>query len=123
MNVDYSEKGCVNSAKYQNTNQINPMLKKSFWLIALVVLLLSNSLRSQNLIQGKILDRNTKEPLAFVHMLFKGESTYRCITDITGRFKIEAHEKIDFIECSYVGYQKLEFMLKPDDRLNGTENH
>lgn len=66
-------------------------------------LLVSNFVLSQYKLAGKITDKNTGEPLAFVNIIINtGKVT---ATNINGDFSVISNEKITTIECRYVGYK------------------
>lgn len=54
-------------------------------------------------IRGKVLDVDTKEPLSFVTLAFKG-TTVGTITDTKGEFFLETRSATDALTVSYVGY-------------------
>jgi len=65
---------------------------------------------SQNCFSGKIIDSQTKEPLAFVNIL---ANNFRQVhqTDIDGVFKISITSKIDSLVLSYVGYETFVYKI------------
>lgn len=76
-------------------------------LIFLLLLLVSKALTAQDItIGGKVLDAETREPLAFVNIGIKG--TLRgAVTDIDGRWKLEKLQAGDSLIFTYIGYQAL----------------
>jgi hypothetical protein len=54
-------------------------------------------------ISGTVVDSITKEPLAFVNIVYTDDGI-GTVSSIDGRFEIQASEKPGFIRCSYVGY-------------------
>lgn len=55
-------------------------------------------------VKGKVTDSETKEPVAFANVVFKG-TTMGTITDYDGGFEIQTSEDVTEIEASYIGYK------------------
>lgn len=62
---------------------------------------------TQNKFAGRVLDADNNEPLAFVNIIYNS-SNLGTTTDLDGYFTIDAKDKIEFLEVSYLGYTKLE---------------
>jgi len=71
-----------------------------------------SNLFCQNSVQGKIVDLDTEETLAFVNIIANNNPQFGTSSDIDGLFSISLKEKIDTITLSYVGYKKLTIDLK-----------
>jgi len=81
-------------------------------------LLLSCSLtiaQAQN-VTGQIIDVETREPLAFVHVMINNSSR-GTTSSINGRFFIKSDEPIDSITFSYVGYKNLTLTIDLNTNL------
>jgi hypothetical protein len=77
-----------------------------FWLQA------SDSLFSQETkISGRIYDVQTREPLPFVSVKFKGGKPYTT-TDVDGNFSLSTTTPTDSIEISYIGYKTKKLAVK-----------
>lgn len=74
-------------------------------LLALALFGLSGTLSAQKFtrVKGKVLDANTKEPLPFVNIAFKGTNV-GMTTDFNGVFNMESKWASDTLQVSYVGY-------------------
>lgn len=59
----------------------------------------------QTVIKGNIYDEQTKEPLAFVHVIFNNNEKLGTITDINGNFAFRTNERLTSLTCSYTGYE------------------
>lgn len=68
----------------------------------LLIILFSGFVVSGQQVTGKVLDANTKRPIAFANLLYA--SNNGVTTDIDGCFRIKARNTIDSIRVSYVGY-------------------
>jgi hypothetical protein len=55
------------------------------------------------IVKGLIKDKNTRKPLAFVHVV--SESGYGTTTDIDGKFELRLRNKECCLKLSYVGYE------------------
>lgn len=69
----------------------------------LLVCLLANTVNAQELIKGKVIDSETKEPLAGAHVIITG-TTQGTITGHNGNFEFESTITADSISVSFVGY-------------------
>jgi len=61
-------------------------------------------------ISGKIIDSRTRAPMAFVNIVINN-SNIGGTTDIDGKFKLRSNQNIRTLECSYVGYQALNYTV------------
>ncbi len=66
-------------------------------------------------IKGRIIDFETRDPLAFVSIQIN-DGTDGCISDIDGRFVLNATEPVKKISFSYIGYQPLELIPETADK-------
>jgi hypothetical protein len=79
------------------------MRKNLFLFISLFLLLSYFSYAQQYTIQGKVVDKITEEPLAFVNVVY-GEPPRGTSTNIDGEFTLKLQKIPDHIEISYLGY-------------------
>ncbi|QTY26096.1 DUF5686 and carboxypeptidase-like regulatory domain-containing protein [Flavobacterium sp. CS20] len=86
-------------------------MKQSF-ITFMFVLFSAPNLQGQYQINGKVVDAETKESLAFANLTFNNSKTRGVITDIDGKFFYKSDKPIKSIEISYLGYETLK--LKPD---------
>ncbi len=86
------------------------------YLFHLCLVLLSLSSAAQVVVQGRVVDEATKEPLAFVHVLSAG-AQQGVTSDIDGRFAIVVVGLPAALRFSYVGYAPLELPLRTSDPL------
>lgn len=70
----------------------------------LLVCLFVNTVHAQELIEGKVIDNDTKEPLAGAHIIITG-TTQGTITDHNGKFEFKLTTAADSISITFVGYQ------------------
>lgn len=77
------------------------------------VLIISSQLGYSQLtrIRGKVVDADTKEPLSFVTLAFKG-TTIGTITDTKGEYFLETRSASDILSISYVGYDSKSIPIK-----------
>lgn len=70
----------------------------------------------QGLIRGVVLDKTTREPLAFTNLKFENLNQ-QTTSDIDGKFSFINDTNSQIIICSYVGYQTKEYKI---DKKKGT---
>jgi len=85
-----------------------------FIILIAITLYAIGDCHSQDLITGRVIDGKTREPLAFVHILFDGAAHSGTITDIDGKFLYKP--TVRTLTCSYVGYEKT--IIEPDSLLH-----
>jgi hypothetical protein len=79
-------------------------LKKNLFFILFVLSIIPCYLEAQSTrVRGKVIDKQTHEPLPFVNVLFKGTPS-GTITDFKGDYFIETKNPSDSIMVSYLGY-------------------
>ncbi|NVO03217.1 MAG: carboxypeptidase-like regulatory domain-containing protein [Bacteroidetes bacterium] len=66
--------------------------------------------------KGKVIDFETKEPLAFVNIATNNNACYGR-TDIDGKFLIKCNSIIEFLKLSYIGYESTEIKLIDDSKF------
>jgi len=83
------------------------MLHKSTKHLVYLILLFVNIsvLSAQYKISGKVVDRETKESLAFANITFNGIDDRGVITDINGEFSYQQNKPISSIRVTYLGYK------------------
>lgn len=90
----------------------------------LILFFLSTSLLSQNRIRGKITNKVTHEPLAFVNIILNTGEVFT--SNIDGTFSIRPKGEVTSMECKYVGYKSkvvpitssyIQIELEPKDIL------
>ncbi|MBI9036944.1 MAG: carboxypeptidase-like regulatory domain-containing protein [Bacteroidales bacterium] len=86
--------------------------------ILLLFFLFANTLlQAQNYsVSGKVIDSETKEALAFVNIILN-DSDYGTCTDIDGKFKINSSVPIDYIQLTYVGYERKIFNIENQEKI------
>ncbi len=75
--------------------------------LTLIILLFSLSVSAQQStrVRGKVIDKNTKEPLPFVNVSFVGKNI-GTITDYNGYFSVETQWASGQLQASFIGYEK-----------------
>ncbi|HQP03160.1 MAG TPA: DUF5686 family protein [Bacteroidales bacterium] len=74
-------------------------------LLIIPLLMLSAFAFSQQKVKGSVYDSNTKEPLAFVNIVYN-DRQQGTTTDMDGHFSIDSKEPVQYLIVSYIGYQK-----------------
>ncbi len=75
--------------------------------LTVVYLFLSANAYASYFVEGKVIDRVTKEPLAFVSIVIKGTQTV-AYSNIEGKFRISSETPVTALVFSYVGYRRVE---------------
>ncbi len=79
-------------------------MKLKLIIAVLLIFIAEAGLYCQNFsISGTVIDSISKEPLAFVNIVYTGNGT-GTVSSIDGRFEILTSRKPEFLRCSYVGY-------------------
>jgi hypothetical protein len=75
-------------------------------LISYIFLFFSAGLiyAQETIVQGKVTDANSGDPIPFVNVIFKGTTT-GATTDFDGKFTIKTLALVDSITASFVGYK------------------
>lgn len=91
-------------------------MKTSFWIL-LFFFSLSKSMLGQNHIEieGKILDKETKEPIPFAN-IYNKSSKKGTISNADGYFRILINEVTDTITISFIGYKEQIIKIKADKK-------
>ena len=93
------------------------MYKTKYFLLSLIFGLLITApiktfSQATTKVSGKVVDAQTREPLPFVNIIFKG-TTVGVTTDVEGFYSMSTTLKVDSIELSYVGYNRTRRAIKP----------
>lgn len=104
--------------------QCNILSKIYSVLLGVLLVGFSAGLSAQTVIQGKVVDRQTDEPLSFANVTAP-DSSRGDMTDIDGNFTLRFKKPVDSVVVSYVGYEKKKISigekehykigLKPED--------
>jgi hypothetical protein len=86
-----------------------------FIKVVFIFYVLSSSVYSQNILEGKVLDSDKDTPLAFVNISVEGSST-GFSTDIDGKFSIVSSVPVSKVYFSYVGYELLEYPVDAHEK-------
>lgn len=80
-------------------------------ILALTIAFADNCSAQTTKVSGKIVDAQTREPLPFVNIIFKG-TTIGTTSDVEGNYTMSTTLKVDSLIVSYVGYNKLTRAVK-----------
>jgi hypothetical protein len=87
-----------------------------FLLTAIFLLLGYTSLaQGSYTVSGKVIEAETKEPLAFVNIIITG-SRWGTSTDIDGKFTVSSTKPINSLNLTYVGYIPMTYTIQDKDR-------
>ncbi|MDR6967041.1 hypothetical protein J2X31_001041 [Flavobacterium arsenatis] len=68
-------------------------------------------------ITGKILDAETKEPLAFANFIFNNNQKFYTSSDIDGRFSFSSSQELTTLTVTYIGYETQTVKLQKDKNI------
>lgn len=87
--------------------------------LLLIFSLMAFALKAQHdfTVSGKVIDADTREPLAFVNILLTG-TKMGVSTDIDGKFILHSSRPIEMIQLTYVGYIPLTFTIPEGKTTN-----
>ncbi|WP_170227080.1 DUF5686 and carboxypeptidase-like regulatory domain-containing protein [Luteibaculum oceani] len=73
---------------------------------------------AQTNISGKVIDVETKTPLAFVNIVVNEENSLGTNSDLHGNFTIQTQKEVVSLSFSFVGYEKLFFQVDSSQNQN-----
>jgi hypothetical protein len=82
------------------------------YLVALLCISLSAHAQ-KTIVYGSVYDAQTKEPLPFVNVAFKG-TKIGTTTSLDGTYRIETYYSADSLVASFVGYKPQAFLIEKD---------
>ncbi|HLR76354.1 MAG TPA: TonB-dependent receptor, partial [Balneolaceae bacterium] len=86
--------------------------------IFVILLLFSNPLIAQSIIEGRVLDQQTRQPLIGVNVTVPG-TTIGTATNKKGYFKLQPAKEVGQLQFNYVGYLQKKIQIKgEEDFLN-----
>lgn len=68
-------------------------------------------LQAQHRVSGRVLDADSREPLAFANLIFNGNSQLQTVSDVDGNFVFVAAVPLQQVAVRYMGYRPLETSL------------
>lgn len=80
----------------------------------LLFLLCSTGIFAQNTIPGRVIDKESKKPLAYAKIQLGNQN--ELLTNIDGSFELDIKTDLDTIKVSYIGYKKLSIPISKDTR-------
>ncbi len=89
-----------------------PLSLRSYCLFIFLCLVSITAAYSQTKVTGKVVDFDTREPLPFVSIAFKG-TTVGTTTDFDGNFQLSTDKSVDSLLASYVGYNRGAKKVRP----------
>jgi hypothetical protein len=86
-------------------------INKYIFLLIFLNIIVFFSYAQEYSVKGRVIDSDTKKPLAFVNIVINNENQGGT-TDIDGKFYLSSYKKIELLKLSYVGYNSLTFPVK-----------
>lgn len=91
--------------------------RKLFLLLYLLISSVIAASQGSFTVSGKVIDAETREPLAFVNIIISG-SRWGTSTDIDGKFTLSSSSPIKYLNLTYVGYVPTTFTVPEKGRDN-----
>jgi len=89
-------------------------IKKARLIFFVLFLFPALSIAQKTITYGQVFDAESKEPLPFVNVAFKG-SKIGTTTDLDGNYRLETYYAEDSLMASFVGYKPLAFRVNKDE--------
>ena len=86
-----------------------------YYIFSLVFILNVFNVKSQRVIFGKVIDKQSRESLAFANIIFNDNPLLITTTDIDGKFNYNLNVVIYKLTITHVGYQKFELSIKNEE--------
>ena len=80
-------------------------------IIILLGLVSLNGISQSTKIRGNVIDKETREPIAYASVIFKG-TKIGTVTDFDGIYFIETRTPTDSLSVSYLGYKTINIKIK-----------
>lgn len=106
---------------FQKINLLNvkPINIKIYLIFILLIFLNFSGYTQNHHVEGRVIDKMTKENLAFVNIIINNNGNLGTTTDIDGRFVINSRIDIEMLTFSFVGYEKKNVIIdKNTSNLN-----
>jgi len=88
-------------------------MSKFSWCI-LIILCLPNFLWAQRIITGKVIDKNTQNPIPYANITIVNSDKAK-LSDIDGSFQLEVGEQDNYLKVSYIGYINNKIKINTND--------
>jgi hypothetical protein len=75
----------------------------------------------ETIVQGKVTDATSGDPIPFVNVVFKGTSI-GATTDFDGNFLIKTTQRFDSVTATYIGYKARTKAIKPGTNKPSTSS-
>lgn len=89
------------------------ILKRGIFFLAILYGFENSAIAQVTKIRGKIVDSETKEPLPFVNISFKG-TTIGTTSDFDGQYFLETRTPGDSLHVSFIGYKEQTFKVQKE---------
>lgn len=90
-------------------------MKNAFYYLPFLILVFSTNY-AQNT-TGKVLDFETKQPLAFANLTFNSNQRLTTSSDIDGKFSFFSSQPLTSLVCSYMGYETQKIQLQKEKNV------
>ncbi len=98
----------------QHTIMMVAIERRERLILSILFVLAATVLHAQTVVTGTIIDKETKDPLPFVNVIFAGTST-GSVSDTEGKYRISSPEQYTQVQFSFIGYKTITRNIKPGE--------
>jgi hypothetical protein len=95
----------INKGKY-HSHYLNLTIDCMKYLLSIITIVFFYcEIKAQTIVSGKVFDIDTKEPVPFANVVFKGAGV-GTTADLEGNFTLKTEKPVDSLVVAYIGYTK-----------------
>lgn len=98
----------------QHTIMMVAIAQRERLILSILFVLTVTVLHAQTVVTGTIIDKETKDPLPFVNVIFAGTAT-GSVSDTEGKYRIHSTEPYTQVQFSFIGYKTITRNIKPGE--------
>lgn len=98
----------------QHTIMMVAIARRERLILSMLFVLTATVLHAQTVVTGTIIDKETKDPLPFVNVIFAGTAT-GSVSDTEGKYRIHSPEAYTQVQFSFIGYKTITRNIKPGE--------
>lgn len=98
----------------QHTIMMVAKAQRERLILSILFVMAVTVLHAQTVVIGTITDKETKDPIPFVNVIFKGTAT-GSVSDTEGKYRIHAAEPYTQVQFSFIGYKTVTRTVKPGE--------
>jgi hypothetical protein len=95
-------------------NTIMVAIERGALILSILFVFASVGLKAQTTVTGTIIDKESKDPIPFVNVVFAG-TTVGSVSNMDGNYKIQTTEPYTQVQFSFIGYKTVTRSIKPGE--------